>query len=95
MDREPIIFHKAVVTFEKVQYEAMSQHRFSALMTAVGMAWSALTIAEYKRGRDSNMPAIMLFSREEDFDLFLSQMNECCDPDDKWLSYNIERIEFK
>ena len=95
MDREPVIFHKAVVTFDGVKYEAMSQHRFSALLTAVGMAWSAFTMNEFKRGYDSNMPAIATFSREEDLDLFLSQMNEGCDPDDKWLSYNIERIEFK
>ncbi len=95
MDREPIVFHKAVVSFENIQYEAMSQHRFSALMTAVGMAFSAFTIREYNRGSDSNMPAIALFSREEDFDLFLSQMNEGHDPDDKWMSYNIERIVMK
>lgn len=86
------ILHKAVVSFGDIKTEAMSTHRFSALMTAVGQAWSQHTVSEFKRGETAHMPSIMAFKTEEDFDLFLSEMNRGRDADDKWLTYTIDQI---
>lgn len=81
-------YYKAKVVFGDIVVESMSSDRFSAVLTAVGQAWSDHTIAEFKRGYGCSMPCIATFRDEEQLKSFLNEMNE----DDVWCEYTVEEI---